>query len=134
MLSGWIIPSSANALWSIFALLVVAMVTLLGYAIKTWPLVKARLTEGKLADDQIYGGQYTRLLEWCDRLDIRVAALEKEIETCHAERDTARAEVLKWKAVAEGVGMNRQDEAAAMARKRMKNKQDDGGEDSSGGR
>lgn len=122
MFSGWFNPSSANALWSIFYLLVVALVTLAGYGIKTWPAVKMRITEGKLADHQIAGGQHQRILEWCDRLETRVAILEKEIETCHTERDEARAEVLKWKAVAEGVGTNRQDDAAAMALKRLEDR------------
>ena len=76
MFSGWFGPSSANALWSIFYLLVLASVTLAGYAIKTWPLVKARVTEAKLADDQITGSTWKRFQDEIVRLDQRIQVLE----------------------------------------------------------
>lgn len=89
MFSGWFNPSSANALWSIFGALVFAGVTLLGYAIKTWPLVKARITEAKLAEDQITGSTWKRFQDEIQRLDDRVQVLEKELAECRRAKHDA---------------------------------------------
>lgn len=112
------ITSGATAGWATFAIVLVAL-------IRAWPAIKAKVIEARAGDAQIAGEQYKRLLEWCDRLDTRVAALEKEVETCHTERDEARAEVLKWKAVAEGVGANRQEGAVRSAVQRLGGRRDD---------
>lgn len=89
MFSEWFSPSSANALWSIFFLLVSAGVTVTGYAIKTWPLVKARITEAKLADDQITGSSWKRFQDEIARLDRRVQVLEKELAECRRAKHDA---------------------------------------------
>ena len=78
------------------------------------------------AEEAATDGQWKRVTDWCDRLEKRVEVLETEVATCHTERDEARAEALKWKAVAEGVGQNRQEEATILAAKRLAEK---GGED-----
>lgn len=74
----------------------------------------------KTADAAITEGQWKRLIEWNQRL-------QDECEACHRERDEARAEALKWKAIAEGIGQNRQEEAAHLAAKRLAEKQGKGG-------
>lgn len=89
MLSGWIAPSSANALWSIFFLLVTAGVTVLGYAIKTWPAVKAKVTEAKLADEQIAGSSQKRWQDEIARLDARIHTLEEELSECRRAKHDA---------------------------------------------
>lgn len=89
MLSGWITPSSAGALWSIFYLLVVSVITLVGYGIKTWPLVKARITEARLADDQITGSVWKRFQDEITRLDGRIQVLEKELAECRTAKHAA---------------------------------------------
>src|SRR5688500_17582847 len=70
-------------------------------------IVKVRAAN-TTADEAAESGRWKRLVDWNQRL-------QDEVEDCHRERDEARAEVLKWKAVAEGVGTNRQDEATALA-------------------
>lgn len=89
MFSGLFSPSSANALWSIFATLVFAVITLLGYGIKTWPLVKARVTEAKLADDQIAAAAWKRFQDEIERLDRRIQVLEKELAECRQAKHDA---------------------------------------------
>ena len=66
----------------------------------------------RTADAAIKDSEWKRLVEWNQRL-------QDECETCHRERDEARAETLRWKAVAEGIGQNRQEEAALIAAKRL---------------
>lgn len=97
---------------------------LAGWVVRTWPLWKAKLNEARKIQLDADGEQYKRVLEWCDRLDARVAVLEEEVETCRRERDEAKAEVMRWKAIAEGVGANRQEGAVRSAMQRRKDKND----------
>ncbi len=83
----------------------VAAAGVLVWAIRTRP---ANVT----ADEAHEEGQWRRVDEW----NVRLLA---EVEKCHRERDEARAEALRWKAVAEGIGTNRQDEAALLAGQRL---------------
>lgn len=73
----------------------------------------------KTADAAIVDGHWTRFQGEIKRLDERIAVLEREVETCHRERDEARADALKWKAIAEGIGQNRQEEATLLAAERL---------------
>lgn len=66
----------------------------------------------KTADAAIKDGDWKRLIDWNQRL-------QNECETCHRERDEARAEALRWKAIAEGIGENRQEAAALLAAERL---------------
>lgn len=126
MLSGWINPSSANALWSIFFLLVTAGVTLAGYKIKTWPLVKARITEANLAADQIDSSKWKRFQDEIARLDDRIKALEKDVAECKerelaAERRALAAETEKARleAFITGRGEGRQEAAILDSARRI---------------
>lgn len=83
----------------------VAAAGVLVWSIRTRP---ANVT----ADEAHEDGQWRRVADWNARL-------QKEVETCHRERDEARAEALKWKAIAEGIGQNRQEAAALMAAERL---------------
>lgn len=94
MLSGLFTPSAANALWSIFGLLVAGSITLVGYKIKTWPLVKMRITEAKLADDQIEGSSWKRWQDEIARLDARIKVLEKDVAECKAREFAAERRAL----------------------------------------
>lgn len=80
------------------------------------------------AGEAVTEGQWRRFQEEIKRLDARILVLEREIETCHAERDTARAEELKWKAIAEASGQMRQEAALAAANERLAEREDRGGE------
>jgi hypothetical protein len=90
----------------------------------------------KTADEAIAAGQYQRLQAWADKMEERcnlsekrIDALEEEVSTCHRERDEAFADALKWKAIAEGVGQNRQEAATLLATERLaeqKEKKKDG--------
>lgn len=73
----------------------------------------------KLANETITDAQWKRLQGEIKRLDERIVILETEVETCHAERDEARGEAIKWKAIAEGIGENRQEAAALLATERL---------------
>lgn len=126
MFSGWFTPSSANALWSIFFLLVTACVTLLGYVIKTWPLVKARITEAKIAEDQITGTRWKRWQDEIARLDARIKVLEKDVAECKerelaAERRALAAETEKARlqAFITGRGEGRQEAAILDSARRI---------------
>lgn len=94
MLSGWFAPSSANALWSIFYLLGIAFITIAGYKIKTWPLVKQRITEAKIADDQIDGLKWKRFQDEIARLDQRVMALEAKLAAAEERANSSEARAL----------------------------------------
>jgi len=109
------ITSGATAGWATFAIVLVAV-------IRAWPAIMAKVNEARNGEAQIAGEQYKRLLEWCDRLEARVEALEEEAETYRRERDEARAEVMKWQAIAEGVGANRQEGAVRSAVQRLEDK------------
>lgn len=104
-----------SAVTGTWALVLIALVTLFKYG----PAIKAKITEAKVSEANIAEGQYRRINEWCDKLERRVTTLESEIENCHRDRDAARAEAIKWKAIAEGVGENRQDSAALVAAQRL---------------
>lgn len=65
------------------------MVTLVGYGIKTWPAVKMRITEAKLADDQITGARWKRWQDEIARLDARIQVLEQELAECRTAKHDA---------------------------------------------
>lgn len=71
----------------------------------------------RTADASIKDGEWKRLIEWNQRL-------QDECEACHRERDEARAEALKWKAIAEGIGENRQEAAILLAKERQAEQQE----------
>ena len=66
----------------------------------------------RTADAAITSGEWERLSKWNQRL-------QDECEACHRERDEARAEALKWKAIAEGIGQIRTAQAIADAERRQ---------------
>lgn len=90
---------------ALFIPLCVAAAGVLVWAIRIRP---ANVT----ADEAVHEGQWKRMAEWNQRL-------QEEVEACHRERDEARGEAIKWKAIAEGIGQNRQDSATIAAAERL---------------
>lgn len=69
----------------------------------------------RTADEKIADGQYNRLLQWAEKMEERVKALEQEVEECHRERDEALARALKAEAIQLGMGIGRQRAADVVA-------------------
>lgn len=114
-----ILRAPATPLW-IFALATVAMF------FKTYPLIVARLTERKVAEDGIAGNQWKRFQDEIERLAKRVEVLEgrcrelqHEVEECHRERAEERAGRLAAEAQLVGRGNAQQEAAGIVAAERL---------------
>lgn len=107
-------------LWGGFLALIIWMV-------RTWPYWKQRVTEARIADDQIVGNQWKRFQEEIDRLVGRVTTLEtkcgvleREVQECRERETRERAGRLEAEAMLLAQGRARQEAQRIVSDERNK--------------